>query len=561
MASFDHAGVETSAALSRLPEALRGFRHLHAVQVEDHATLSGQENARESCLPALFPLTWGQHALHFVPGSAVSHSELRVAVVFSGGQAPGGHNVVAGLFDALKILNPASQLFGFLLGPSGMLKQQYIEISESMLLPYRNQGGFDLLGSGRTKIETEEQFEAAAAAVQALSIDGVVIVGGDDSNSNAAKLAEFFLKKHLRTRVVGVPKTIDGDLKNDVIEASFGFDTASKLYSHLIGNIQRDALSAKKYYHFIKLMGRTASHIALECALNTHPNYTLIGEEIAAEKKTLAEITQEIATLIEERSKRGKDYGVILVPEGFLEFIPEYKALIQELNTCLHQAEAAGDLSADEKMAYVKTHLTLHAAFDSLPRDIQQQLLLERDPHGNVNVSKIESERLLMQLVLAELEKRHPAQTAGSKAPYQVKFNPLSHFFGYEGRASAPSCFDANYCYALGYVAALLVDADATGYMAAIADLTAPVEQWKIAAAPLTSMLTVEDRKGKQTPVIKKALVDLDGKAFAAFKQERHKWALDDDYRYPGPIQFFGPRLITDACTQTLRLDSESERL
>ena len=430
-------------------------------------------------------------------------------------------------------LNPHTTLYGFLGGPKGILENETLLLTEELLRPYRNQGGFDLLGSGRTKIETEEQFAAAQNTMEKLQLDGLVIIGGDDSNTNAAFLAQYFLQNGCGTRVIGVPKTIDGDLKNDYVEISFGFDTASKVYSEIIGNIARDALSAKKYYHVIKLMGRSASHIALECALQTHPNYTFISEEIAAKGATLDQLVNEVADMVAERAAQGKNYGVILIPEGVIEFIPQIKSLIRELNQLLAAGKSHENLSKESR-----------AAFDALPEKIRSQLLLERDPHGNVQVSKIETEQLFIELFSKALKKRG------------VKFNAQAQFCGYEGRSAFPSDFDCNYCYALGHVAALLIDAGATGYMAVVQQLGDPVEKWAVLGVPLLAMMTIEARQGQDKAVIKKGLVDLSGKPFEVFKKMRGSWMLEDDYQYPGPIQFFGPKALTEAITATLRYEN-----
>ena len=506
----------------------------------------------------LFPNTSALPPLGFQVKAVQAKPALRVGVVLSGGQAPGGHNVIAGLFDALKAFNSKSQLFGFCDGPSGIVDNKSIEIDEKLLSSYRNQGGFDLIGSGRTKIETPQQFEAALKTVNSFPLDGLVVIGGDDSNTNAALLAEYFISKGCKTCVVGVPKTIDGDLKNDDIEVSFGFDTAAKTFSDIIGNIMRDTLSAKKYYYFIKLMGRSASHITLECALQTHPNLALISEEVAAQNKTLRGITEEISELICARAEQGKDYGVILIPEGVIEFIPEFKVLIDELNTLLSPNEehslALDEIPAKEKkVVYINGLLSKSSSdcFQQIPLEIQAQLLIGRDPHGNVQVSKIETERLLIELVKNELKNRKKANK------YAGKFSAQPHFCGYEGRSCLPSNFDSQYCYALGYVAALLINSKSTGYMSCVKNLAKPVEKWEIAGIPLTSMMITEKRSGKEKPVIQKALVDLKGKPFAAFDKERGRWAFEDDYVCPGPIQFFGPSELTEAVTVTMDLEAK----
>lgn len=503
-----------------------------------------------------FPHTLKQPLLHFVEGKPKKHNALKVGVVFSGGQAAGGHNVIAGLFDALKKLNPASKLFGFLNGPSGIINNQSIEIDEHILKNFRNMGGFDLLGSGRTKIETPEQFQAALKTVQGLYLDGLLIIGGDDSNTNAAFLAEYFLSKECKTSVVGVPKTIDGDLQNSAVEIPFGFDTACKTYAAAIGSLEIDCLSAKKYYYFIKLMGRSASHITLECALQAHPNMALIGEEISAQNLALKEVVSQIADLVCLRAAKKKNYGVILIPEGLIEFIPEVKQLIKELNDLLassqpHLKKIEALSQNKEKVQYVQQLLSENSrqCFLLLNEKIQLQLLMERDPHGNVQVSKIETERLLIDLVEQELSKR---KKMGS---YTGSFNAQPLFFGYEGRSCMPSNFDSQYCYALGYVAALLINSKLTGYMGCVTDLNLQVEQWGIAGVPLIQLMAVEERNGELKPVVAKALVDLNGKAFAVFAQERKKWASEDLYCNPGPIQFFGPREETDQIPLTLHYE------
>lgn len=485
-------------------------------------------------LQTLFPRTFGRPKVTFTKGSSLRGSQpLRVGVVFSGGQASGGHNVIAGLFDALKSLHKESKLFGFEGGPSGIITAKYKEITAELLAPYRNQGGFDLIGSGRTKIESSEQLEASLTSMLNLKLDGLVVIGGDDSNTNAAILAEYFLSKGCATKVVGVPKTIDGDLKGEEIETSFGFDTACKVFSELIGNIERDALSAKKYYHFIKMMGRSASHIALECALSTHPNATLISEEVAFQKKTLADIVKDLADMICKRAELGKNFGVVLIPEGLIEFIPEMKVLIGELN------------QVEKKLTPASKK-----CLDSLPESVQKQLLLERDPHGNVQVSLIETERVFTEAVSRELELRKKNGT------YQGKFNPVHHFFGYEGRAAFPSNFDAQYCYALGFIAPLLIEEGLTGYMCSASGLSQPATEWQVGGIPITMLMNIEKRHEALKPVIKKALVDLTSKPFLHFQKERQSWMYEDTYRFPGPIQYFGDTTLTDQITCTMGLES-----
>ncbi|BBI17091.1 diphosphate--fructose-6-phosphate 1-phosphotransferase [Neochlamydia sp. S13] len=514
---------------------------------------TGNLVVKDSALAHLFPHTYQRPHLKVAKSQIQEQFPMRIGFVFSGGQAAGGHNIASGLFDSLKKLHVDSQLFGFLGGPDGIVKNKYIEINAEVLASYRNQGGFNLIGAGRTKIETSQQFLAAAQTVKDLKLDGLVIVGGDDSNTNAALLAEYFLSQGMATKVIGVPKTIDGDLKNEFIELSFGFDSATKTYSEFVGNILVDALSAEKYTFFIKLMGRTASHIVLEVALNTHPNLALIGEEVEAQGWTLQDITHIIADLIIERAKSGKNYGAILIPEGLIEFIPEYKILIKELNTLLSTKQMYAEkieslIPNQEKINYIKSFLSLKAqqSLQTLPEDIQMQLLLDRDPHGNVQVAKIDTERLLIETVRQELTKRLAQHSS------VVKFNPQPLFCGYEGRACLPSNFDSQYCYTLGHLATLLIQAGATGYMACIQKLNEPIENWELCGVPLVSMIHLEERHGKTKPVIKKALVELTSPIFNYFKQESVKWRLNDDYINPGPMQFFGPEEITHSKPFTL---------
>lgn len=533
----------------KLPTILKDLPVLIPVKEE----LANQD--RTNALRSLFPHTHQQPIISFKKDSNKHSSRpLKVGVVLSGGQAPGGHNVISGLFDALKILHPDSRLIGFCDGPNGIVKNKALEITADYLSSYRNQGGFDIIGSGRTKIETPDQLAASAATMKSLDLDGLVVIGGDDSNTNAAVLAEFFVKEGVKTSVIGVPKTIDGDLQSDFIEISFGFDTACKIYSEIIGNILRDALSAKKYYYFIKLMGRSASHITLECALKTQCNLALISEEIEKNKHSLADVTAQIADLICVRANLGKEYGVILIPEGVIEFIPEFKQLIQELNSLLApdhpHAQQLEDLkSREEKVQYVAGLLSKEAkgCFSTLPLEIQAQLLLDRDAHGNVQVSKIETERLLIELVQEELKKRK------EQGSYRGKFAPQPHFCGYEGRSGLPSNFDSQYCYALGHVAALLVQVGVTGYICCVRHLTRPVEEWEIAGVPIFTMLHLEKREGKDKPVIQKALVNLEGPVFQTFKRMRSQWIEEDCYLCPGPIQFAGAPELVEAPPLALR--------
>lgn len=533
-----------------LPKLLRNLLHLKLIEEVER-----ERKPVESKFRQLLPKTAEQASLlSIASGNQPDCRALRIGVLFSGGQAAGGHNVISGLFDALKKMNPNSQLFGFKNGPKGLLENRYIEILNQLINRYRNQGGFDLIGSGRSKIETPEQFQAAQKTAKELNLDGIVIIGGDDSNTNAAFLAEYFLAQNCKTAVIGVPKTIDGDLQNEDIEISFGFDTATKSFAETIGNLMRDAISAKKYTHFVKLMGRSASHITLECALKTHPNLALISEEVAAQGKTLHQLTDEICNLIATRSANGKDYGVILIPEGIIEFIPECKALLSELNHLMapnepHTAALDSLKSIEQKIAYLLPHLSAKSAacLQEIPNDIQAQLLLERDPHGNVQVSQINTEHLFIEMAQTELAKRYEA---GS---FKGKFFPLPSFCGYEGRAAFPSNFDAQYCYALGAVAAVLINARKTGYICCVHNLAKPVEEWQAGARSLATMMTIEKRLGKETAVIQKQLVDLKSKAFQLFQQQRNAWQVEDHYLYPGPIQFFGPSTLTDAVPITLR--------
>jgi pyrophosphate--fructose-6-phosphate 1-phosphotransferase len=505
-------------------------------------SLSGKD---EEKIKTLFPKTFSQPLVELEKQNSTSFNPINVGVVFSGGQAAGGHNVISGLFDALNKINPKNKLYGFLGGPSGIVDNKTIEITEKLLLSYRNQGGFDLIGSGRTKIESQEQLKSSMKTVKDLNLDGIVVIGGDDSNTNAAILAEFFVQNDSKTKVIGVPKTIDGDLKNEYIEVSFGFDTACKIYSEMIGNLQKDTLSAKKYYHFVKLMGRSASHIALECALKNHPNYVIIGEEVKEKKMTLRQITTLLADIIVMRSEEEKNYGVFLIPEGLIEFIPEMQLLIKELNSILSTQENS---SINEKKESLKKHLSKESkeCYESLPEKIQHQLLLDRDPHGNVQVSLIETEKLLSEVVKKELEKRK------EEKKYKGKFNALHHFYGYEGRCGLPSNFDSKYCYALGNVAAILLANGLTGYMSCVYDLHSPSEKWKARGLPITMLMNMEERKGKEKPVIKKALVELDSESFKKLLGFRETWKKEDNYINPGPIQFFGDAQITDSLPLTI---------
>ena len=502
-----------------------------------------------------FPKLSGARILRFDGTVDGEFPKMNVGVIFSGGQAPGGHNVIAGIFDGLQSLNPSNTLYGFLGGPSGLVNNDYIELTADWVARYRNTGGFDMIGSGRTKLETVEQFEVVRQNCEALDIAGLVIVGGDDSNTNACLLAEFFLDTNAGINVVGCPKTIDGDLKNEWIETSFGFDTACKVYSELIGNICRDAMSAKKYWHFIKLMGRSASHIALECALQTHPDIVIISEEVAEKTLTLDQIVDQLCMVISEKAKRGLNYGVALIPEGLIEFIPEMKGLISELNDLLARSPNVQSslVEARDRDRLMSLGLTAESSnlYLTLPEQMRSELVRDRDPHGNVQVALIETEKMLIQKVeerLAVLKK---------EGKYQQKFSVLSHYLGYEGRCALPTNFDANYCYALGFTAAATLGAGHTGYLVSIKDSTKPVSEWLPIAVPFTMMMTIENRHGKKKPVIRKALVNLKDKPFTTLESLREDWASREDYIAPGPIQFFGPSELCDAPTITLKLEHQ----
>ena len=529
----------------KLPKALQG-----AVKVQEGAPTQSVDNQED--IKKLFPNTYGMPLVEFVPADSANNAKINVGIILSGGQAPGGHNVISGLFDEVKKLNPENRLYGFLMGPGGLVDHNYIEITAENLQAYRNTGGFDMIGSGRTKLEKEEQFEKGLEIIRKLDIKAVVIIGGDDSNTNACVLAEYYAAKQYGVQVIGCPKTIDGDLKNDQIETSFGFDTATKTYSELIGNIERDCNSARKYWHFIKLMGRSASHIALECALQTQPNICLVSEEIEAKDHTLNDIVEYIAGVVAYRAEQGNDFGVVLIPEGLIEFIPAIGRLIQELNDLL-AAHGAEYLNLDKaaQREYILAHLSAEnkATFETLPEGVARQLSLDRDPHGNVQVSLIETEKLISEMVAAKLDQWK------KEGKYTGKFSPLHHFFGYEGRCAAPSNFDADYCYALGSSAAQLIANGKTGYMAIVKNTTAGADQWKAGGVPITMMMNMERRNGEMKPVIRKALVELDGAPFKAFAAQRDKWAKETCYIYPGPIQYWGPSSVCDQTTKTLELE------
>ncbi len=537
--------IERAAYLPKLPKGLQG-----AVKVKEGEPTQSVGNQEE--IKKLFPNTYGMPLVEFVPGEEVNAKKMNVGVILSGGQAPGGHNVITGLFDAIKKLNPENRLFGFILGPGGLVDHKYMEITAEIADNYRNTGGFDMIGSGRTKLEKVEQFEKGLEIIRELDIKAIVIIGGDDSNTNACVLAEYYAAKQYGVQVIGCPKTIDGDLKNSQIETSFGFDTACKTYSELIGNIERDCNSARKYWHFIKVMGRSASHIALECALQTQPNICLISEEVEAKEQSLDDIVSYIAEKVADRAADGNNFGTVIIPEGLIEFIPAIKKLIAQLNDVLALPEVK-DMGRSEQIDFAKSHLTEEnlAVFNSLPTSVARQLALDRDPHGNVQVSLIETEKLLSTMVAQKLEKMK------KDGRYTGKFAAQHHFFGYEGRCAAPSNFDADYCYALGTSAAQLIAAGKTGYMAIVKNTTAPSDEWVAGGVPITMMMNMERRNGEMKPVIRKALVELDGAPFKAFAAQRDKWARETCYVYPGPIQYWGPSTVCDRPTCTLALEQQ----
>ncbi|MCI6102428.1 MAG: diphosphate--fructose-6-phosphate 1-phosphotransferase [Prevotella sp.] len=538
---------ERAAYQPKLPKGLQGA--VKVVEGEPTQSVGDQDEIKK-----LFPNTYGMPLVEFVKGDKENNQKMNIGVILSGGQAPGGHNVICGLFDAIKKMNPENRLYGFLMGPGGLVDHEYMELTADIIDQYRNTGGFDMIGSGRTKLEKEDQFEKGLQIIRKLDIKAIVIIGGDDSNTNACVLAEYYAAKKYGVQVIGCPKTIDGDLKNEQIETSFGFDTATKTYSEIIGNIERDCNSARKYWHFIKLMGRSASHIALECALQTHPNICLISEEIQEKDYTLNQIVENIATSVAHRAERGDNFGVVLIPEGLIEFIPAIGRLIAELNDLLaaHGSDYK-DLAPAEQRAYILAHLSKEnaATFKTLPKGVARQLSLDRDPHGNVQVSLIETEKLLAEMVgdlLAEWEK---------EGKFKGKFAAQHHFLGYEGRCAAPSNFDADYCYALGTSAAHLIANGKTGYMAVVKNTTAKPEDWKAGGVPITMMMNMERRNGEMKPVIRKALVDLNGKPFKTFAAQRNEWAKAASYVYPGPVQYWGPASVCDQCTKTLKLELE----
>jgi diphosphate-dependent phosphofructokinase len=535
--------IARAAYQPKLPKALLG-----PVAAKEGAPTQSVGDQEE--IKALFPNTYGMPIIEFEPGEKKDFAPFNVGVILSGGQAPGGHNVISGLFDGIKSLNPASRLYGFILGPGGLVDHKYIEITPELMDEYRNTGGFDIIGSGRTKLEEVDQFEKGIQILRELDIKALVIIGGDDPNTNACVLAEYYAMKKYGVQVIGCPKTIDGDLKNEQIETSFGFDTACKTYSELIGNIQRDCNSARKYWHFIKLMGRSASHIALECALQCQPNICLVSEEVEAKEMSLDDVVTYIAQAVADRAAEGNNFGTVLIPEGLIEFIPAIKKLIAQLNDVLATPEAQ-NLGRSEQIDFVKNHISKDnlAVFNSLPTSVARQLALDRDPHGNVQVSLIETEKLLSTMVAAKLEQWK------KEGKYAGKFGTQHHFFGYEGRCAAPSNYDADYCYSLGFNASRLIANGKTGYMSIVKNTTAPAAEWIAGGVPITMMMNMEKRNGKMKPVIRKALVELDGAPFKFFAAHRDQWAKQTAYVYPGPIQYWGPTEVCDQPTKTLKLE------
>ena len=537
--------IARAAYQPKLPKALKGA----VVAKEGEAT---QSVADQEAIKALFPNTYGMPMIQFVEGDTVEYPAINVGVILSGGQAPGGHNVISGLFDGIKKLNSDSKLYGFILGPGGLVDHKYMELTAEIVEEYRNTGGFDIIGSGRTKLEKEEQFEKGYEIIKELGINALVIIGGDDSNTNACVLAEYYAAKNYGVQVIGCPKTIDGDLKNEMIETSFGFDTACKTYSEMIGNIQRDCNSSRKYWHFIKLMGRSASHIALECALQTQPNLCIVSEEVEANNMSLDDVVTYIAEAVAVRAAEGNNFGTVLIPEGLIEFIPAMKKLIAELNDFLaHNAAEFAMVKKSQQREYIISKLSKENAeiYASLPEGVARQLTLDRDPHGNVQVSLIETEKLLSDMVAVKL-----AQWK-EEGKYVGKFAAQHHFFGYEGRCAAPSNFDADYCYSLGYTASMLIANGKTGYMSSVRNTTAPAEEWIAGGVPITMMMNMERRHGEMKPGIQKALVKLDGAPFKKFASCREEWAKNTCYVYPGPIQYFGPTEVCDEPTKTLQLE------
>lgn len=556
MTNLSPLQIERLKYQPKLPSSLAsGINHLVSQEGAATEAVANKEEIKE-----LFKNTYGKPTVTFSTSTEAKHSEQRnVGVILSGGQAPGGHNVIAGLYDALKQANPSNKLYGFLGGPSGIIEGKYVEFNDEFINDYRNTGGFDIIGSGRTKLETEEQFKSSLEVCRKLDLSAVVIIGGDDSNTNAALLAEWFVANNAGIQVIGCPKTIDGDLKNEQIEISFGFDTATKTYAELIGNIQRDANSAKKYWHFIKIMGRSASHVALEAALQTQPNITLISEEVEEKQMSLDSIVNYMADIIARRANAGKNFGIAVVPEGLIEFIPEMKSMISNLNDIMAELETDSSFLASTSMSakfeIVEKRLDDNNAsvYSSLPASIKAQLLADRDPHGNVQVSKIETEKLLSEMIATRLSELK------QQGKFNGKFSAQSHFFGYEGRCAFPSNFDADYCYSLGYNAYALIANGLTGYLSSVRNLTAPASQWIAGGVPLTMMMNMEKRHGEMKPVIQKALVKLNGPVFKQLQDNREDWAMNDRYLFPGAVQYFGPSSVCDITTVTLQLERSKE--
>ncbi len=556
MTNLSPLQIERLKYQPKLPYSLaNGINHLIAQEGSATEAVANKDEIKN-----LFKNTYGKPTVTFQTSTESVVSPARnVGVILSGGQAPGGHNVIAGLYDALKQANSNNKLYGFLGGPSGIIDGKYVEFNDEFINDYRNTGGFDIIGSGRTKLETEDQFQKALGVCQKLNISAVVIIGGDDSNTNAALLAEWFVANGADIQVIGCPKTIDGDLKNEQIEISFGFDTATKTYAELIGNIERDANSAKKYWHFIKIMGRSASHVALEAALQTQPNITLISEEVEQKKMSLASIIEYMVDIIVKRADMGKNFGIAVIPEGLIEFIPEMKSMIANLNDIMAELESdpafVNAPTIREKFDIVENRLSEENAkvYNSLPAIIKGQLLADRDPHGNVQVSKIETEKLLIEMISQKLDEMK------LEGQYIGKFSAQAHFFGYEGRCAFPSNFDADYCYSLGFNAFALINFGLTGYLSSVRNLTEPANDWIAGGVPLTMMMNMERRHGEMKPVIKKALVELDGPVFKKLEENREDWALNDRYLFPGAIQYFGPSSVCDITTVTLQLESEAK--
>jgi len=542
--------IARAAYVPKVPEVLKGI-----VKIEEGAptqSVSDQEAIKE-----LFPNTYGMPLIKFETGTEKpNYPAINVGVILSGGQAPGGHNVISGIFDGIKDMNKDSRLYGFILGPGGLVDHQYMELTADIIDEYRNTGGFDIIGSGRTKLESKEQFDKGLEILKKLNISALVIIGGDDSNTNACVLAEYYAQIGAGVQVIGCPKTIDGDLKNEMIETSFGFDTACKVYSEVIGNIQRDCNSSRKYWHFIKLMGRSASHIALECALQVQPNICIVSEEVEALNYSLDDVVRYIANIVAKRAESGNNYGTILIPEGLIEFIPVMKKLMNELNEYLvHHEDEFRRIKRSQQRAHIIDCLSPENSkiYASLPEAVARQLTLDRDPHGNVQVSLIETEKLLAEMVGKRLNKM------AEEGSYVGKFGSQVHFFGYEGRCAAPSNYDADYCYSLGFTAAGLIASGKTGYMSSVRNTTAPASEWIAGGVPITMMMNMERRHGEMKPVIQKALVKLDGAPFRVFAGRRDEWAINTDYVYPGPIQYFGPTEVCDQPTKTLTIEQTAQ--